>query len=79
MTAESLTIFFGWMAVINIAYLALATVSVMGMQSWMIGVHQRMFGLDEKDLKLAYFTWVGNYKIIAVVFAFVPYIALKLM
>ncbi|MGR3662646.1 MAG: DUF6868 family protein [Paracoccaceae bacterium] len=79
MTVETLTTFFGWLAVINIAYLAFATVAMLGMQSWMIGIHQRMFGIDEKDLKLAYFNWVGNYKIMAVVFAFAPYIALKLM
>ena len=79
MTVETLTAFFGWMAVINIAYLAFATVAMLGLQSWMIGIHQRMFGIDEKDLKLAYFSWVGNYKIMAVVFAFTPYIALKLM
>jgi len=79
MTVETLTTFFGWMAVINIAYLAFATVAMMGMQSWMISVHQRMFAIDEKDLKLAYFNWAGNFKIMAVVFSIAPYIALKLM
>ena len=79
MTLETLTTFFGWMAVINIAYLAFATVAMIGMQSWMISVHQRMFGIDEKDLKLTYFNWAGNYKIMAMVFALAPYIALKLM
>ncbi len=79
MTVEALTTFFGWIAVINIAYLAIATLVMMGMQSWVISVHQRMFGIDEKDLKLAYYTWLGNYKIMTVVFAIGPYIALKLM
>lgn len=79
MTAEFLTSFFGWMAVINIAYLALGAVAVMGLQSWMISVHQRLFRLDENDLKLAYFNWLGTYKIMAVVFSIAPYIALKLM
>ena len=79
MTVETLTTFFGWMAVINIAYLAFSIVAMIGMRSWMISVHQRMFGIDDKDLKLAYFNWAGNYKIMAVVFAIAPYIALKLM
>ena len=79
MTVETLSTFFGWMAVVNILYLAFATVAMMGMQSWMISVHQRMFGIDEQELKLAYFNWVGNYKIMAVVFTIAPYIALKLM
>jgi len=54
MTVETLTTFFGWMAVINIAYLALVAVAVMGMQSWMIGVHQRMFGLEHFRFNLVH-------------------------
>lgn len=67
------------MAVINIAYLALATLVTLGMRTWMTGVHQRMFGIDEKELKLAYFNWIANYKIVALVFSVVPYIALRLL
>lgn len=79
MTIETLTTFFGWMVVINVAYLAIATLAMIGMQTFMINVHRRLFGIEEKDLKLAYFNWVANYKIVAVVFAIVPYVALKLM
>ena len=67
------------MAVINIAYLACATLVMLGMQTWMVGVHQRMFGLGEKELKQAYFNWVANYKIFALVFSVAPYIALRLL
>jgi hypothetical protein len=79
MTLEALTTFFGWMAVINIAYLGVASLLMMGIPTFMMSMHQRMFGVDEKDLKLSYFNWVANYKIVAMVFSIVPYIALKLM
>ncbi len=79
MTVETLTTFFGWMAVINIAFLTLATVAMIGMQTFMMSIHQRMFGIDDKDLKLSYFNWAANYKVVAIVFVIVPYIALKLM
>lgn len=79
MTLEELTAFFGWMAVINIIYLTFATAAMMWAQSWMVNIHRRIFGIDEMDLKLAYFTWVGNYKIMAMVFTLAPYIALKLI
>lgn len=79
MTIETLTTFFGWMAVINLAYLAVATLAVAGMRNWMISIHQRIFGIDETDLKTVYFNWIANYKIVALVFTVAPYIALKLM
>lgn len=79
MTVETLTTFFGWMAVLNIAYLTLAALALLGVQNWVLGIHQRMFPVDETDLRLAYFTWLGNYKIAAMVFSVVPYVALRLM
>lgn len=79
MSVETFTTFFGWMAVINIGYLTLATLVMLGMRTRMAGVHQRMFGISEQELKLAYFNWIANYKIVALVFSVVPYIALRLL
>jgi len=79
MSIEALTTFFGWLAALNIGYLAVVTLIMIGCRDWMAGFHQRLFGIDERDLKLAYFNWVGNYKIVTLVFTLAPYIALKLM
>ena len=35
--------------------------------------------LNEQELRLAYFNWIANYKIVALVFSVVPYIALRLL
>ncbi len=78
MTIDFLTTFFGWIAVINIAYLALATLVLTLMRGWVTNMHTRIFGLDGSELKLAYFNWVGQYKIMALIFSVVPYIALRL-
>lgn len=79
MTIETVTTFFGWLAVINIAYLMLATLAIVAMQSWMMGIHQRLFGLDEEELKRAYFKWLATYKTFTLVFSVAPYLALKLI
>ncbi|WP_380057521.1 DUF6868 family protein [Falsihalocynthiibacter sp. SS001] len=79
MTIETLTTFLGWVAVVNIAFLAIATLAMIILQPFMINVHQRMFRIDERDLRLSYFTWAANYKIVAIVFTIAPYVALKLM
>ena len=79
MTVETLATFFGWMAVINILYLVIATLLLTMMKDWVSGVHQRLLGLEKKDATLAYFNWLGNYKIFTMIFSIVPYIALRLM
>ncbi|MDU9005160.1 DUF6868 family protein [Sedimentitalea todarodis] len=79
MTIDTLTTFFGWLAVINIGYLMVATLGIVGMQSWMASIHQRLFGLEEKELKRAYFNWLATYKTLTLIFTVAPYIALKLI
>ena len=38
-----------------------------------------MFKLSEEEVKSAYFTYLGHFKIAVIVFSLVPYLALKLM
>lgn len=78
MTLDILTAVFGWMALLNIGYLLLATLCIVGLQSWMTNIHARLFGLERHELKRAYFKWLGNYKTCTMVFSVVPYLALKL-
>lgn len=79
MTIEAMTGFFGWMTVINIVYLALATIMLTWLKGMASGIHQRLFDLDEGETNRAYFTWLGNYKIFTMIFSLAPYIALRLM
>ncbi len=79
MTVEALTTFFGWMAVLNIAYLLIATVMLTVARGWVSNLHHRLMGPNEKDLEMAYFNWLGTYKIMVMVFSVIPYVALRLM
>lgn len=79
MSLENLTAFFGWMAALNIGYLIIATLALTIAKKWMLGIHSRLFQIEERDLLTAYFNWLANYKIVALVFSIVPYIALRLI
>ena len=79
MTMEQITTFLGWACTINIAILALSTLSLIAMRGWVTGIHARLFGLDEKDLGRAYFQYLAQYKIAIIVLNITPYIALKIM
>jgi hypothetical protein len=76
---EQITTFLGWACTINIAILALSTLSLIAMRGWVTGIHARLFGLDEKDLGRAYFQYLAQYKIAIIVLNITPYIALKIM
>lgn len=78
MTITALTPFFGWMTILNFAFLIAATIALTGFRPAIAKIHNRLTGLDEKDLNRAYFGYLANYKIMAIVTSLVPYLALKL-
>ncbi len=78
-TISQLTELLGWASVINIAYLFLATLILMFMRGTVSSIHSKMLDIDEKELSSLYFNFLGNYKIVTLVFMVAPYVALKIM
>ena len=78
-TLSQLTELLGWAAVVNIAYLLLATLTMIFMRGTISSIHSKMLGVDEKELGPLYFKFLSNYKIMTLVFIVAPYIALKIM
>jgi hypothetical protein len=79
MTTETLTEFFGWVSIINIAVLLISTILVIVMRGPISKFHSKIFGIDQKDLGHAYFQYLAQYKIAMIVLSIAPYIALKIM
>lgn len=79
MTQDMLTSFFGWMTVLNFGLLAFATLAMLVMRDWVAGLHGRLFGLDEAQVRLAFYSWLAGFKILAIVGSLVPYLALRLI
>lgn len=79
MTFDQLTTFFGWMSVLNIAFLLLATIGLSLLRPVAVRLHSAFFTLDEDALNRAYFNYLANLKILTLVFCVAPWIALKLM
>ncbi|OEY67927.1 hypothetical protein BG841_05310 [Marinobacter sp. X15-166B] len=78
-TLPQLTEVLGWASLINLAYLLLATVTVVFMRESLAAVHSRLFAIDRAQLPAAYFRYLGHYKIVTLVFMVAPYLALKIM
>lgn len=79
MTLETLTVFFGWCSIINIAILLFTTFLLIGFKDIVTRIHSKIFRLQQHDLSLIYFTYLGHYKIAIFIFNLVPYLALKII
>ena len=79
MTLETWTMFFGWMTILNFGFLIATTIALMAFRPAVARIHNRLTGLDEKDLNRAYFGYLSNYKVLALITSLVPYLALKLL
>jgi hypothetical protein len=75
----TLTEFFGWCSVINVALLASAAIAILLFAGPVRRIHSGMFGISEDDLPRAYFEYLARYKLGILIFNIVPYIALRLM
>ena len=78
-TISQFTELLGWVSVINIGYLFLATAILIFMRETVSSIHCKMFEINEKDLNAKYFEFLSHYKIMTLVFIVAPYIALKIM
>lgn len=79
MNFDALATLFGWMAVINIALLTVATVAMIAMREAVVRIHARLFGLDPGQVRLTIYTWLGHYKMATLLLNIVPYLALQMM
>lgn len=79
MNFDTLATLFGWMAVINIAILALATAAMIAMPDAIARIHARLFGLDPDQVRLTIYTWIGHYKMAVLVLTVAPYLALRMI
>ncbi len=79
MNLEMLTEFFGWCVVISFGIHFLGLISVLPVRKKWVGLHARIFGLEESRVNEALLSYFARYKIAAILLTLVPYLALKIM
>lgn len=70
---------FGWMSLINIGLLSLATLALIWMGERITSVHSKFFNVQARQLKIMYINYLAQYKLLVFVFNLVPYIVLKIV
>ena len=78
-TIEQLTVFLGWVSLINIGVLLFSTLMVVLCRDWAVGIHSKMFNLDPSTVPRMYFQYLSQYKVLILVFNLVPYLALRVI
>ena len=62
-TLSQLTEFLGWVSVINIAYLMLATLFLVFTKDRISSIHIKLFGIDKQEINSKYFDFLSIYKV----------------
>lgn len=79
LTTDTLRQFFGWATVLNMGMLIFSSIMLAVLRGKITKLQSRLFGLGEKELTLAAYQYLANYKVLVLVFNAVPYLALKIM
>ena len=73
------TAIFGWMSVLHIGFLSLASLILVVGRKPVSRIHSGLMSLPESEFPKLYFNYLANYKIFSMCTAIVPYVALKLV
>jgi hypothetical protein len=79
MDTRTLTEFFKWCTLINIALLIFSAVMIMVASDLIYSVHGHLFNLPRETFDVVLYAFLGAYKIAILVLNLVPYAALRII
>ena len=79
MTIDQLAAFFGWMTVLNIAFLALAWLFVWLGRPWITALVRYFIPVNAAVADEEYLRWLMQYELFIYVFNLMPWLALKIV
>ena len=79
MDVQTLTQFFMWCTIINVGLLTLSAVICVCASDWVYGIHSKWFSVSREAFNMAFYGFIGIYKILVLVFNVIPYVALLIV
>jgi len=79
MDIESITAFFMWCTILNVALLLLSSLFCLCAAHWIYGIHSKWFSISRETFNVAIYSFIALYKILVLVFNVIPYIALLIV
>jgi len=79
MDIETLTAFFMWCTILNVALLLLSSLFRLCAADWIYSIHSKWFSISRETFNVAIYSFLGLYKILVIVFNVIPYVALLIV
>ena len=79
MDIQTLTTFFMWCTILNVALLLLSSLICLCAGDWVYQIHSKLFSISRETFNVAIYSYIGLYKILIIVFIIIPYIALLII
>jgi len=79
MDLQTLTTILGWCTLINFGLLLVATVALVAFRDLVMNVHSKLLRIEGEDLPREYFGYLANFKLLVLVFNFVPWVVLRFL
>lgn len=79
MSQLTLSAFFGWLTLLHLGLFTVSAVLLILMRDRIAALHAGLFGLAPADVRLIAYRWLGTYKILILITALGPWLALQLI
>ena len=79
MDVDSIRAFFMWCTILNAGLLVFSSLMCICARDWVYGIHSQLFGISRESFNVAIYSFIGLYKILVIVFNFIPYVALLIV
>jgi len=79
MEAGTLRDFLKWCAIINVILLLFSSLMLMALGDFIYAVHGQFFHMTKETFNVVIYSLLGGYKILILLFNFIPYVALQIV
>jgi len=79
MDIQTLTTFFMWCTILNVALLVLSSLICVCAGDWAYRMHSKWFSISRETFNVAIYSFIGLYKVLVLVFNLIPYVALLIV
>jgi hypothetical protein len=79
MDIQTLTAFFMWCTILNVALLLLSSLMCICAGDWAYGIQSKWFSISRETFNVAIYSFLGLYKLLVIVFNVIPYVALLII
>ena len=79
MDIQTLTTFFMWCTILNVALLLFSSLMCICAGDWVYQIHSKLFSISKESFNVAIYSFIALYKLLVIVFILIPYIALLIV